>query len=156
MREELKEISYEYEGETIFNLWKMLYALQDIYKVDFWDYYKSSDDFDNWCNSKNHGEIDPAGKERSASNIWYKAFEDDIENGLWKEVPHCSFIDMFLDDIEDLGNDESEDIYEVNLKEIMKYSIKKDKKEFGKNDYRVHLASILISEFGEYIKVDQK
>lgn len=164
MRKELEEIAYtyqvnpnvfEHEGKTILNLWKMLYALQDIHNVNFWDYYNSDQDFDNWSDSKGYGDTDPDGKQRSSSNIWYKEWQSDIQKGIWKKVPYCSFIDMFMCDIEDLGNDESEEVYEVHLDRMMERAIKEDNEEFGKADYRVHLTGILIAELGDTILVDQ-
>lgn len=164
MRKELEEIAYtyqvnpnvfEHEGKTILNLWKMLYALQDIHNVNFWDYYNSGQDFDNWADSKGYGDTDPDGKQRSSSNIWYKEWQSDIQKGVWKKVPYCPFIDMFMDDIEDLGNDMSDAIYTVDFVRMLKIAKEEDNKQFGKDDYRVHLTSILIQELGEVIYVDQ-
>lgn len=164
MREELQEVSYtytvnedvyEHEGKTILNLWKMLYKLQEIHKVDFWDYYGSGKDFDNWADSKGYGQTDPDGKRRGESNIWYKEWQSDIQNGVWKKVPYSSFIDMFMYDIEDLGNDESEEIYEVNFDSMMERAIEEDNEQFGKADYRVHLTGILVAELGNTVLVDQ-
>jgi hypothetical protein len=164
MRKELEDITYQYEvsenafeneGKTVLNLWKMLYMLQDIHKVNFWDYYGSDGDFGKWCDSKGYGENDPSGERRGASNIWFKEYQSDLANGSWKKVPYCPFIDMFMYDIEDLGNEESEKIYEVNLDSMMERAIEEDKKQFRKNDYRVHLTSILIAELGDTILVDQ-
>lgn len=164
MRKELEEIAYTYqvspdvfenEGKTIFNIWKMLHTLQDIHNVNFWDYYESGKDFDNWADSKGYGDTDPDGKRRGASNIWYKEWQGDIKKGVWKKVPYCPFIDMFGYDIEDLGNDESEEVYEVHLDWMMERAIKEDNEQFGKADYRVHLTGILIAELGDTILVDQ-
>lgn len=133
----------------------MLYILQDVHKVDFWDYYKSDSDFNNWCDLKGYEKKDPEGKKRSASNIWFKEYQEDISNGVFKKNPYCCFIDMFGEDIQDLGNDETDKIYEVFLDSIMERSIEDDQKEFGKNDYRVHLTTILIKEFGNLVYFDQ-
>lgn len=164
MRKELEDITYKYqvnpdvfehEGKTILNLWKMLFKLQEIHKVDFWDYYGSGQAFDKWADSKGYGQHDPSGERRGASNIWYKEWQDDIKNGLWQKVPYSSFIDMFTYDIEDLGNDESEEIYEVNFQWMMERAVEEDNKQFGKPDYRVHLTGILIAELGDTVLVDQ-
>lgn len=164
MRKELEALTYKHtvsqkvfenEGKTILNLWKMLYKLQEIHKVNFWDYYGSSQDFDNWADTKGYGQNDPAGKRRGESNIWYKEWQADIQNGVWKKVPYCPFIDMFMHDIEDLGNDESEKIYEVCLDSMMERSIEEDNTQFGKPDYRVRLTGILIAELGNVVLVDQ-
>lgn len=90
-----------------------------------------------------------------ASNIWYKEWQADIKNGLWKDIPYCAFIDMFNYDIEDLGNDESEEIYEVHLDWMMERAVEEDNEQFGKADYRVHLTGILLSELGDTVLVDQ-
>jgi len=164
MRKELEELTYKYEvnpnvfeheGKTILNLWQMLHKLQEIHNVNFWDYYGSGESFDKWANSKGYGETDPDGKRRGSSNIWYKEWQADIKNGLWQDPPYCPFIDMFMDDIEDLGNDESEEIYEVDLKRMMERAVEEDNKEFGQDDYRVRLTSLLIDEFGDILYVDQ-
>ncbi len=155
MRKELKKISYKHKGKTVLNLWNMLFELQNIYKVDFWDYYNSDRDFDNWADSKGYGKIDSNGDKRRSSNIWFKEWQADINKGVWKKLPYCSFIDMFMDDIQDLGNDESKEVYEVDLKSMMKRAIEEDHKDFGKDDYRVHLTGILISELGDNVLVDQ-
>ncbi len=155
MQKQLKNISYKYEKKTVLNLWKMLYILQDIYKVNFWDYYNSDSDFDNWCNLKGYGKKDPKGLERQASNIWFKEFQSDVEKGIWKKVPYCCFIDMFLYDIEDLGNDESDKIYHVDFKNMLERANEEDISQFGKPDYRVHLTDILIKEVGNSVYVDQ-
>jgi hypothetical protein len=164
MRKELEDITYkhavnpnvfEHEGKTILNLWDMLYKLQEIHNVDFWDYYGSGQAFDKWADSKGYGATDPDGKRRGASNIWYKEWQTDIKNGVWKDIPYCSFIDMFNYDIEDLGNDESEEIYEVHLDWMMNRAVEEDNKQFGKADYRVHLTGILLAELGDTVLVDQ-
>lgn len=155
MRNELKKISYKYEGKTIFNLCKVLYILQEIHKVDFWDYYNSGSDFDNWCNLKGYGKKDPEGKKRSASNIWFKEYQEEISNCVWKRPPYCPFIDMFMEDIQDLGRDDTDEIYYINLNQMLERSIEEDQKEFGKNDYRVLLTNVLINEFGDSFYVEQ-
>lgn len=155
MRKELAEIAYETGKGTTLNLWKMLFILQDIHNVNFWDYYGSDYEFDHWCDSKKYGKKDPVGKRRGESNIWFAEWQSDVKNGLWVKIPDCSFIDMFMDDIEDLGNDMSEDIYTLNLKRMLKIAKEEDNKQFGKDDYRVHLTSLLIEELGEVIYVDQ-
>jgi hypothetical protein len=164
MRKELEDLTYKHtvnpkvfenEGKPILNLWKMLFKLQDIHNVDFWDYYGSGQEFDKWADSKGYGQTDPDGKRRGASNIWYKEWQDDINNGVWQKVPYCSFIDMFMYDIEDLGNDESEEIYEVHFDWMMERAVEEDNNQFGKPDYRVHLTGILIAELGDTVLVDQ-
>lgn len=155
MREELMAISYSSRNGTTLNIWKMLEILQEIHKVNFWDYYGSDSDFYNWCDSKGYGEFDSSGDDRGSSNIWFAEYQSDVENGLWTEMPYCPFIDMFREDIEDLGNDSSEDIYTVDLKRMLKDAKKEDKKEFGQDDYRVRLTSLLIDEFGDILYVDQ-
>lgn len=155
MRKELEDISYKSKRRTVVNLWKTLHILQEIHNVRFWDFYNSDAAFGNWCASKGYGETDPSGVRRGASNIWYKEWTDDIRRGDWKEVPYCSFIDMFGDDIPDLGNDESEEIYKIDFKQMMEVAVYKDNKQFGKPDYRVHLTGILIAELGNSIMVDQ-
>lgn len=60
-----------------------------------------------------------------------------------------------MEDIQDLGNDDTDEVYEVSLNSMMDRSIKEDEKEFGKNDYRVHLTTILINEFGNSVFVNQ-
>lgn len=155
MLKNLQNISYSSEGKTVFNLWQILYILQKKHKVDFWDYYQSGSNFDNWCDSKGYGKKDPQGKRRGESNIWFKEWKKDIQNGNWKETPYCPFIDMFNYDIQDLGNDETDEIYYVDLNNMLERAIEEDKKEFGKNDYRYHLASILKKELGNFVYVDQ-
>lgn len=155
MRKELADIAYTTEDGNTLNLWKMLHILQDIHKVDFWDYYNSGKDFDNWADSKGYGDIDPDGKRRGASNIWYAEWQADIKDGLWQKVSYCPFIDMFMDDIEDLGNDMSEDTYLVDFERMLERAKKLDKEEFGQDNYRVHLTSLLIEELGNEICVDQ-
>ena len=155
MRKELEKVSYQHEGKTIFNLWSVLYILQDVHKVNFWDYCNSDADFDNWCNLKGYGKKDSEGKARRASNIWFKEYQEDISNGVFKKNLYCPFIDMFMEDIQDLGNDDTDEVYEVSLNSMMDRSIKEDEKEFGKNDYRVHLTTILINELGNSVFVNQ-
>lgn len=140
-----------------FNLWKILYRLQDMYKVNFWDFYDNDNDFDRWCNSKGYPQKDPVGKKRSESNIWFKEQQEDIKNGKWIEAKYCPFIDMFMYDIEDLGNTDMNDtVYTVNFSDMLERAKKEDYEEFGKDDYRVKLTNILLSEFGEKINVIQQ
>lgn len=158
MRKEFEEdydVIPAVEEKTALNLWKILYRLQDIYQVNFWDYYDSGSDFDKWCDSKGYGEIDPDGKERSKSNIWYAEQQKDIKEGLWVSPEYCCFIDMFMDDIQDLGNDETNEVYTVYLDFMLERAKEEDLKQFGKEDYRTKLAKILVDEFGESIDVTQ-
>lgn len=155
MRKELAAIAYQGKEGTILNLWKTLYILQKIHGVDFWDYYESDSDFSNWCASKGYGETDPVGTARDYSQVWFKEYQDDIQKGLWKKTPYCSFIEMFDDSIYDLGNDMSQTIYLVDFEWMMKRAQKEDKKQFGKDDYRVHLTSILLQDIGKEMHFDQ-
>lgn len=158
MRKEFEEdydVIPAVEEKTALNLWKILYRLQDIYQVNFWDYYDSGSDFDKWCDSKGYGDIDPDGKERSKSNIWYAEQQKDIKEGLWVSPEYCCFIDMFMDDIQDLGNDETNEVYTVYLDFMLERAKEEDLKQFGKEDYRTKLAKILVDEFGESIDVTQ-
>ena len=155
MKKEFEDIAYDFEGEKVLNLWKMLFELQKQHDVDFWDYYKSDGDFDNWRKSKGYGDTDPDGVRHGASNIWYKEWQNDISNGLWAKKPYCCLIDMFEDDIQNLGADDDQKVYTLNLDYILEKAKIKDLEKFGKDDYRVHLATILIEEFGNKIFVDQ-
>jgi len=155
MKKEFEDMAYDFEGEKVLNLWKMLFELQKQHDVDFWDYYKSDGDFDNWRKSKGYGDTDPDGVRHGASNIWYKEWQNDINNGLCVKKPYCCFIDMFEDDIQNLGADYDQKVYTLNLDYILEKAKIKDLEKFGKDDYRVHLATILIEEFGNKIFVDQ-
>lgn len=155
MRQELKDISFKYNGDTVFELFQMLETIQKIHKLNFWDFYDSSSDFDKWCESKSYGKTDPTGKERSHSNIWFKEYEKDIREGTWKNRKYCYFIDMFEDDIEDLGNEESTESYHVSFKRMLEKAKELDNEEFGKDDFRVIITSILIQELGDSVVVVQ-
>lgn len=62
---------------------------------------------------------------------------------------------MFMEDIQDLGRDDTDEIYYINLNQMLERSIEEDQKEFGKNDYRVLLTNVLINEFGDSFYVEQ-
>ena len=64
----------------------------------FHDYYDSGSHFYKWCDSKGYGETDPDGKNRGASNIWYKEYMEDPD-GNAKRPPYCNFWHVALETV---------------------------------------------------------
>ena len=76
--------------------------LQDELKargIDAYDVFKRCGSFDKWCNRKGYGKIDPEGKHRGSSQIWFAEYKVDPD-GACKEPPHANLWHWFLNTFE--------------------------------------------------------
>lgn len=76
--------------------------LQDELKargINVYDVFKRTGSFDNWCNRKGYGKIDPEGKHRGSSQIWFAEYKADPD-GACMEPPHANLWHFFLDAFE--------------------------------------------------------
>lgn len=51
--------------------------LENKHQVKYRDWSHSQKHFNSWCDSKGYGKIDPSGKPRVASTIWYSEYKQD-------------------------------------------------------------------------------
>lgn len=144
-------------GDKVYNLFDILNYMNSYKKLNYWDAKGYDGDFDRWCDSKNYPKLDPEGKKRSQSNIWFAEQQKEIKEGLWDKPQYCCFIDVFVDILnttmlidEYLRGDEYE---ELDLEYLVKYSKEKDIQEYKKEDYRTKLATELKDMFGPILYV---
>ena len=57
----------------------------------------SEGQFDEWCDKKGYGKIDPKGTPRDSSQIWYEEYTQDIKSGNIHERPYRDFWHFLLD-----------------------------------------------------------
>jgi hypothetical protein len=60
-------------------------------------FHPNSGNFEDWCNSKKLPEIDPEGKHRGSSQVWYAEYQKDILLRNWSETPYYDFWHWQLD-----------------------------------------------------------
>ena len=58
----------------LYDLHEILDYIEKKYKIPVYDFYGYRGFYEKWCDSQELGEIDPEGKQRNASNIWYKDY----------------------------------------------------------------------------------
>jgi hypothetical protein len=60
-------------------------------------FYPNTGDFNDWHKSKKYGKTDPSGLDQGSSQIWFKEFKTDVEQGDWLETPYLDFWHWQLD-----------------------------------------------------------
>lgn len=75
-----KPVAYPYGTEKkTYDLDEILTYIKKKHKMNYYDFHGSDGHFEKWCDAKGLGKVDPEGKKRSASNIWFKAYQTDSE-----------------------------------------------------------------------------
>jgi len=54
-------------------------------------FYPDTGDFTDWHKMKKYPVNDEENKHFLSSQIWYKEYRNDIENGIWKDTPYMDF-----------------------------------------------------------------
>lgn len=135
-------IKYQGENGPVYDLWKILYILQDKLKMDFWDYYGSDNNFNNWCIKNN---IKVTVKNRRDRNLFAR-YQADIKSGVWVDQPYCCFIDILMDQLPDATNCREDDLEETMTTSLILFAAQRaDKEEFGSDNWRVKCAQILVN-----------
>jgi len=73
---------------------EICHYLEEKHSVDLRDYagkFSGEHSFDAWCDKKGYGQIDPVGRQRGCSSIWYEKFNADVAEGIWVEAPYLDF-----------------------------------------------------------------
>lgn len=126
-------------GENVFEIFELIHLISELEGIDLDDMKESSVDFNKWCEKNNLPEIDENGKERSQSNIWFKQYQSEINSGIWFRPEYCSLITLVCNNY-DCNYDE---IYEMNLNNLLNTAKVKDIEQYGKEDYRTDGVNIL-------------
>jgi hypothetical protein len=152
LREKILERAYQFdndEGKKVYNIFSILNDMKKFKNLDYWDAKDSDGDFDRWCDSKGYPEVDPKGKNRRQSNIWFAEQQKEIKDGLWISPQYCPFIDIFVDGelypelLIPQNYMRGDEYADLNFKELLSHCEKLDIEEYGKEDYRVTLAKEL-------------
>ena len=85
--------SQNYKG---YDIHEVMNFITEKYGFNCYDVYGSLTHFDQWCNKKYYGDIDPEGKKRSDSNIWFKEYQKDAD-GEVKCPKFKTVIDWFIE-----------------------------------------------------------
>lgn len=126
-------------GKDVFDIFELIHLISELEGIDLDDMKGSSISFDKWCNKNNLPEIDAEGKERSQSKIWFKKYQSDLEAGIWVCPEYCSLITLLCCNY-DCQVDE---IYEMDLNDLLIRAKVKDIEQYGKEDYRTDGVNIL-------------
>lgn len=84
------------ESAQGYDIHEVMNFISEKYGFDCYDVFDSGSHFNKWCDSKGYGKTDPAGKERSSSNIWFAEYQKDPE-GNAKCPQYATVIDWFID-----------------------------------------------------------
>lgn len=60
----------------LYDLHEILDYIEKKYDIPVYDFYGYRGYYEKWCDSQGLGQTDPEGKQRNASNIWYKAYSE--------------------------------------------------------------------------------
>lgn len=126
-------------GEDVFDIFELIHRISELEGVNLDDMKGSSLDFNKWCDKNNLPEIDENGKERLQSQIWFKKYQDDLNSGIWICPEYCSLITLLCFNY-DCHIDE---IYEMDLNDLLIRAKVKDIEQYGKEDYRTDGVNIL-------------
>lgn len=160
LKEKILNRAYRFNNERkqkVYHIYDILNDMKEFKDLDYWDAKGSEGDFDRWCDYKGYGAIDPEGNIRNHSNIWFVEQKQDIKEGKWFSPEYCSFVDMFCDTIyfpqinimEDYLHGDEYD--ELDFDDLLKRAKEEDMEQYGKEDYRTHLATELKNLFDETI-----
>lgn len=99
---------------TGYDIHEVMNFISEKYGFDCYDVYDSGSHFDKWCDKKHYGDVDPEGKKRSHSNIWFKEYQRDKE-GEAQCPKYVSVLDWFIE--ENLPDQEINE-FEVNFEDL--------------------------------------
>lgn len=76
-------------------------------------FYPDTGTFDDWHKEKGLPKIDPEGKEKSSSQLWYAEYMKEVKEGKWNETPYLDFWHWQLDNTlpESFRNDSYSQVY---------------------------------------------
>jgi len=109
--------------------------IESKYKIRTRDYAKSHSQFFEWCDKKGYGEIDPSGKKRGESTIWFAEYRLDLATGIVKELPYQDFWHWLLE------------AYGVHNGSV--FTIDNDSKSDKNEPWVNEIIEMYLSEFGE-------
>lgn len=118
--------------------------IEEKYKLNMNDVNKSHSHFGKWCNAKNYGQTDPAGKDRGSSQIWYAEYKTDADGEI-KRPPYCNFWHWFVERYEvSNGCSVSFDVaYDIECAE-----------DENTPDWVVEILKMFQTEFGDEIEME--
>lgn len=78
-------------------------------------FYPETGKFADWHKKKRYPKKDPDGKAPNCSQIWFKEYMDEVQNGTWLDTPYLDFwhfqLDNCIDDVENFKNDSINRLY---------------------------------------------
>lgn len=126
------------ESAEGFDIHEVMNYISEKYNFDCYDVYNSHKHFDTWCDSKGYGEIDPEGKRRSSSNIWFAEYNQDPK-GMKLCPKYVNVLDWF---VEKYMPDQTYNEFHITEKTFSGKKIPQHMKTF---------AQYLFTEFGENV-----
>lgn len=82
--------------ESFFDYHECIEFLEQKHNVDFRDWAKSHGHFNSWCDKKGLGQLDPEGKLRGSSQIWFAQYSKDPK-GMANRPPYQDFWHFLID-----------------------------------------------------------
>jgi len=76
-------------------------------------FHPDTGNFKEWHKEKGYPDIDPDGKIPDHSQIWFKEYGKDCQNGKWKDTPYLDFWHFQIDNLfmYDVSNDSMNSLY---------------------------------------------
>lgn len=120
-----------YGDEEAYDVHDVMNYIDHKYASNCYDVLNSGLHYDKWCIMQGFGNIDPAGKKRRESNIWFAEYKKHPE-GEATRPPLKTVLDRL--DI----------VYDI-------YAHKMTTFEFCKDDFRLHSGTDFMTEFAERV-----
>jgi hypothetical protein len=122
--------------------------LEKKYNITVRDYARTHPQFGEWCDKKGYGQIDPEGKHRGSSQVWFKQFNED-ESEIKR--PYQDFWHWMLEYVLDQVNFFNGAVIELSWPEVLTHA---EAQNFD-NEWVREIIRLLIQEHGtERIKYD--
>lgn len=96
---------------------KMLKRVGKLNGYDAYDVLGSGRHFDSWCDTKGYGNVDPQGKKRSHSNVWFQEYSAD-PNGLAARPPLLCFSDLLMEAFDLFGGEYGSETFTIEIDEL--------------------------------------
>lgn len=137
--------------DGVYELFEVFHIIQKKYKVDFWDYFNSGNNYSNWQASKGYVKNKNATMEETHKE--FKEYQSDIANKVWVDKPYCPFIDVVIEDLDQMGMEQYGQEDTLDARYLLEKAYEKDFAEFGHADWRVTCMNYFVTEIGEEINI---